>query len=83
MTDQDFARLAYREGNKARIREELLASVKAGELIGGAHDALVEQIRGRADLSKTEADWLRRLQRGGWEDDTQLAVPAGLHRVAR
>ncbi len=60
MTDQDFARLAYREGNKARIREALLASVKAGELIGGSHDALEAQIRGKTERSKTETDWLRR-----------------------
>jgi hypothetical protein len=60
MTDQNFARMAYREGPKARIREALLASVKAGEWVGGAHDALVEQIRNRADRSKTEAEWLRR-----------------------
>jgi hypothetical protein len=61
MTDQDFARLAYREGNKARIREALLASIKAGEWVGGAHDALVAQIRGKlADRTKTETDWLRR-----------------------
>jgi hypothetical protein len=60
MTDQDFARLAYREGNKARIREALLTSVKAGEWVGGAHNALVEQIRGRTERFKTETDWLRR-----------------------
>jgi hypothetical protein len=60
MTNQDFARLAYREGNKARIREALLASVRAGEWAGCAHDALVAQIRNRADRSKTETEWLRR-----------------------
>ena len=60
MTDQDFARLAYREGAKARIREALLASVKAGEFVGGAHDALVAQIRDRAERTKTETEWLRR-----------------------
>ena len=60
MTNQDFARLAYREGNKARIREALLASVEAGEWVGGAHDALVAGIRGRTERTKTETDWLRR-----------------------
>ena len=60
MTDQDFARLAYREGARARIREALLDSVKAGELVGGAHDALEAQIRGRTERTKTETDWLRR-----------------------
>jgi hypothetical protein len=60
MTDQDFARMAYSEGNKARIREALLASVKAGELAGVSHYALVDQIRGKKDRSKTETDWLRR-----------------------
>ena len=60
MTDQDFARMAYREGARARIREALLTSVKAGDLVGDAHYMLVEQIRGRTDRTKTETDWLRR-----------------------
>jgi hypothetical protein len=60
MTDQDFARLAYREGNAARIREALLASVKAGELTGEVHNALVDQIRGKPTLWRVEKDWLRR-----------------------
>ena len=59
MTDQVFARLAYREGNTARIREALLASVKAGERTGEAHNALVRHIRNNA-RSLAEQDWLRR-----------------------
>jgi hypothetical protein len=60
MTDQHVARLTYQEGNKARIREALLASVKAGAWVGVAHNALVAEIRGRTERSKTETDWLRR-----------------------
>jgi len=58
MTDQDFARLAYREGDTARIRAALLASVKAGERTGEAHNALVWHIRDNA-RSLAEQDWLR------------------------
>ena len=60
MTDQDFARLAYREGHTAKIRAALLASVKAGERTGEAENALVAQIRVDARPSLAEQEWLRR-----------------------
>jgi len=60
MTDQDFARMAYREGNTARIRAALLASIKAGERTGEAHNALVCHIRGKPAPSMAEKNWLRR-----------------------
>ena len=60
MTDQDFARLAYREGNTAKIRAALLTSVKAGERTGEAQNALVWHIRGDARPSRAEEEWLRR-----------------------
>jgi hypothetical protein len=60
MTDQDFARLAYREGHAANIREALLASIKAGERTGEAHNALVCHIRRKPAPSMAEKNWLRR-----------------------
>ena len=59
MTDQNFARLAYREGSKARIRAALLESVEAGELTGEAHNALAWHIRDNA-RSIAEKDWMRK-----------------------
>jgi len=73
MTDQDFARLAYREGHTARIRAALLASVKAGERTGDAQNALVAQIRADARPSLAEQDWLRRYDAavGSWYKEAQ------------
>jgi len=58
MTDAEFGLMAYRNGNVARIRAELLASAKAGGIQYRAEESLVAFIR--ANPSKTEAEWLKR-----------------------
>ena len=58
MTDKEFALLAYREGNVARIRAALLDSAKAGGIQERAEEALVKHIR--SNPSKAEAAWLGR-----------------------
>ena len=58
MTTKAFVIMAYREGNVARIREELLKSVKRNEYPCDAQNHLVAHIREKA--SETEAAWLKK-----------------------
>jgi hypothetical protein len=59
MTALDFGKLAYREGNRARIREALLDAVKAGEGWGNTSEfGFVEMTRRNANA--TETAWLEK-----------------------